>query len=169
MTSPQDISACNSRPSCNFSAHATRCTEAWPRRAVGLQRSHTPCASRRSCRLCAPRIATRARGSHRELKEHAITAFRTTATQCTPPSTSCLRLVPYRRDGSFKIGDLGQAIAIKAWDDQEGDACYLSRDLLESRPSAAADIFSFGARRGGPLDCPVHSLKLPCQSSATAA
>mmetsp|Transcript_44862 Transcript_44862/g.93508 ORF Transcript_44862/g.93508 Transcript_44862/m.93508 type:complete len:517 (+) Transcript_44862:40-1590(+) len=48
------------------------------------------------------------------------------------------------RDGSFKIGDLGQAIAIKAWDDQEGDACYLSRDLLESRPSAAADIFSFG-------------------------
>jgi len=48
-------------------------------------------------------------------------------------------------DGScFKIGDLGMAIALKSWDEQEGDACYLSRDLLESNPSTAADIFSFG-------------------------
>jgi tRNA A-37 threonylcarbamoyl transferase component Bud32 len=48
------------------------------------------------------------------------------------------------RDGAYKIGDLGQSIACKAWDEQEGDACYLSRDLLESNPSTAADIFSFG-------------------------
>ena len=32
----------------------------------------------------------------------------------------------------------------QAWNDQEGDACYLSRDLLQSLPSTAADIFSFG-------------------------
>ena len=48
------------------------------------------------------------------------------------------------QEGIFKIGDLGHAIATKAWDEQEGDACYLSRDLLESNPSTAADIFSFG-------------------------
>jgi len=48
------------------------------------------------------------------------------------------------REGVFKIGDLGHATILKAWDEQEGDACYLSRDLLESRPSTAADIFSFG-------------------------
>jgi len=47
-------------------------------------------------------------------------------------------------DGVFKIGDLGQAAALKAWNEQEGDAKYLSRDLLESKPSTAADIFSFG-------------------------
>jgi len=47
-------------------------------------------------------------------------------------------------DGVFKIGDLGQAAALKAWNEQEGDARYLSRDLLESNPSTAADIFSFG-------------------------
>jgi len=47
-------------------------------------------------------------------------------------------------DGVFKIGDLGHATGLKAWDEQEGDACYLSRDLLEARPSTAADIFSFG-------------------------
>lgn len=47
-------------------------------------------------------------------------------------------------DGLFKIGDLGHATFIKAWDEQEGDAKYLSRDLLESKPSTKADIFSFG-------------------------
>ena len=47
-------------------------------------------------------------------------------------------------DGVFKIVDLGQAAALKAWNEQEGDAKYLSRDLLESKPSTAADIFSFG-------------------------
>eukprot|EP00316_Scyphosphaera_apsteinii_P004654 CAMPEP_0119333296 /NCGR_PEP_ID=MMETSP1333-20130426/84819_1 /TAXON_ID=418940 /ORGANISM="Scyphosphaera apsteinii, Strain RCC1455" /LENGTH=515 /DNA_ID=CAMNT_0007343333 /DNA_START=18 /DNA_END=1565 /DNA_ORIENTATION=+ len=46
--------------------------------------------------------------------------------------------------GLYKIGDLGHAIALKAWDEQEGDACYLSRDLLECKPSTSADIFSFG-------------------------
>lgn len=45
---------------------------------------------------------------------------------------------------TFKIGDLGQATALKSWDEHEGDACYLSRDLLEKKPSPAADIFSFG-------------------------
>lgn len=48
------------------------------------------------------------------------------------------------RDGAYKIGDLGQSTTLKAWDEQEGDACYLSRDLLESNPSTAADLFSFG-------------------------
>jgi len=47
-------------------------------------------------------------------------------------------------DGTYKIGDLGQSTTLKAWDEHEGDACYLSRDLLESNPSTAADIFSFG-------------------------
>ncbi|KAL3906644.1 MAG: hypothetical protein SGPRY_010475, partial [Prymnesium sp.] len=47
-------------------------------------------------------------------------------------------------DGNFKIGDLGHATTAKAWDEQEGDSCYLSRDLLDARPSVAADIFSFG-------------------------
>ena len=48
------------------------------------------------------------------------------------------------RDGAFKIGDLGLATAAVTWDEQEGDACYLSRDLLDARPSTYADIFSFG-------------------------
>jgi len=48
------------------------------------------------------------------------------------------------RDAVFKIGDLGHATVLKKWDEQEGDAKYLSRDLLEARPSTAADIFSFG-------------------------
>ena len=47
-------------------------------------------------------------------------------------------------DGAFKIGDLGQATYLQAWDEHEGDARYLSRDLLEAHPSTAADIFSFG-------------------------
>jgi len=37
-------------------------------------------------------------------------------------------------DGVFKIGDLGQAAALKSWNEQEGDARYLSRDLLECNP-----------------------------------
>jgi tRNA A-37 threonylcarbamoyl transferase component Bud32 len=41
-------------------------------------------------------------------------------------------------DGVFKIGDLGQAAALKSWNEQEGDARYLSRDLLECNPYAAA-------------------------------
>jgi tRNA A-37 threonylcarbamoyl transferase component Bud32 len=48
------------------------------------------------------------------------------------------------QDGAFKIGDLGLATSLNAWDEQEGDARYLSRDLLDSIPSTAADIFSFG-------------------------
>ena len=47
-------------------------------------------------------------------------------------------------DGAFKIGDLGQATYLQAWDENEGDARYLSRDLLAAQPSTAADIFSFG-------------------------
>jgi len=47
-------------------------------------------------------------------------------------------------DGVFKIGDLGQAATLKSWNEQEGDARYLSRDLLDCNPSTAADIFSFG-------------------------
>ena len=48
------------------------------------------------------------------------------------------------QDGAFKIGDLGLATCLNAWDEQEGDARYLSRDLLDSIPSDKADIFSFG-------------------------
>lgn len=47
-------------------------------------------------------------------------------------------------DGAYKIGDLGLATATTSWDEQEGDACYLSRDLLDAKPSTKADIFSFG-------------------------
>ena len=46
--------------------------------------------------------------------------------------------------GRYKIGDLGQATALASWDEHEGDARYLSLDLLESNPSAAADVFSLG-------------------------
>ena len=46
--------------------------------------------------------------------------------------------------GAFKIGDLGLATSLTQWDEQEGDARYLSRDLLDAHPSFAADIFSFG-------------------------
>lgn len=49
-----------------------------------------------------------------------------------------------RCTGAYKIGDLGLATATATWDEQEGDACYLSRDLLDSNPSTKADIFSFG-------------------------
>ena len=48
------------------------------------------------------------------------------------------------QDGAFKIGDLGLATCLNAWDEQEGDARYLSRDLLDSIPSDKADVFSFG-------------------------
>lgn len=37
-----------------------------------------------------------------------------------------------------------QAIALASWNEQDGDARYLSQDLLEANPSTAADIFSFG-------------------------
>jgi tRNA A-37 threonylcarbamoyl transferase component Bud32 len=47
-------------------------------------------------------------------------------------------------EGAFKIGDLGLATSLTQWDEQEGDARYLSRDLLDAHPSFAADIFSFG-------------------------
>ena len=47
-------------------------------------------------------------------------------------------------DGAYKIGDLGQAVKTRLWNEQEGDPKYLSRDLLEGRPSPMADIFSFG-------------------------
>ena len=48
------------------------------------------------------------------------------------------------QDGAYKIGDLGLATSLTQWDEQEGDARYLSRDLLDAHPSCAADIFSFG-------------------------
>ena len=48
------------------------------------------------------------------------------------------------QEGAFKIGDLGLATSLNQWDEQEGDARYLSRDLLDAQPSFAADIFSFG-------------------------
>ena len=48
-------------------------------------------------------------------------------------------------DGLYKLGDLGQATFTAKWDEHEGDARYLALDLLESRPSPRADIFSFGA------------------------
>lgn len=35
------------------------------------------------------------------------------------------------RDGIYKIGDLGQATFVAEWDEHEGDARYLCRDLLE--------------------------------------
>jgi len=47
--------------------------------------------------------------------------------------------------GIFKLGDLGQAAMLSTWDESsEGDSRYLSRDLLQSEPTASADIFSFG-------------------------
>ena len=46
--------------------------------------------------------------------------------------------------GNYKVGDLGQATALTSWDEHEGDARYISEDLLHSNPSPAADIFSFG-------------------------
>ena len=47
--------------------------------------------------------------------------------------------------GAFKIGDLGQATYLRNWrEENEGDAKYLSKDLLHQQPSFAADIFSFG-------------------------
>ena len=81
----------------------------------------------------------------------------------------------------YKVGDLGQATFVTQWDEHEGDARYLSRDLLNCRPSAAADVFSLGIsmlevksgrelpghgqawealRRGGPL---------PLEDSCTAS
>lgn len=62
-------------------------------------------------------------------------------TPLPPPLTDNILI---SRDGVFKIGDLGQAIALASWNEQDGDARYLSRDLLEANPSTAADIFSFG-------------------------
>lgn len=48
-------------------------------------------------------------------------------------------------DGAFKIGDLGLATTVDKWrDGMEGDAVYLSRDLLEGSPSVFVDIFSLG-------------------------
>lgn len=48
-------------------------------------------------------------------------------------------------DGAFKIGDLGLATTIDQWrEGMEGDAVYLSRDLLNCAPSVFADIFSLG-------------------------
>lgn len=48
--------------------------------------------------------------------------------------------------GVYKLGDLGQATAVASWAEgvHEGDARYLSRDLLECKPSGAADVFSMG-------------------------
>ena len=44
----------------------------------------------------------------------------------------------------YKLGDFGQSTTVERWDEHEGDAKYISKDLLESRPSTAADVFSFG-------------------------
>ena len=46
---------------------------------------------------------------------------------------------------TFKIGDLGLATPVSQWQEgMEGDPCYLSKDLIQYKPSTAADIFSFG-------------------------
>ena len=48
-------------------------------------------------------------------------------------------------DRALKIGDLGLACFLSEWrEGMEGDPCYLSRDLLENRPSTAVDVFSMG-------------------------
>ncbi len=48
------------------------------------------------------------------------------------------------QSGGYKLGDLGQAVAVGSWDEQDGDARYLSLDLLRGSPSPAADVFSLG-------------------------
>ena len=56
----------------------------------------------------------------------------------------------------YKLGDFGQAATLGTWDEHEGDAKYISKELLASNPSPAADVFSLGitlleVKRGTPL------------------
>ena len=54
------------------------------------------------------------------------------------------------RNGTYKIGDFGVAwVAGKGWELQEGDGAYVAPEVLamhaQALPTAAADVFSFGA------------------------
>jgi serine/threonine protein kinase len=56
----------------------------------------------------------------------------------------------------YKLGDFGQAATLGTWDGHEGDAKYISKELLASNPSPAADVFSLGitlleVKSGAPL------------------
>ncbi len=47
-------------------------------------------------------------------------------------------------DGGLKIGDFGLCHPASEWDADEGDGAYIAPEVLNEKPTSAADIFSAG-------------------------